>query len=97
MDKPVVSGLEDLSSLKKINVYPNPSNGIFNIKFNGELKGDVGINVLDIFGRSKYQTIFNNKSGYNTHKVDFSKNSQGIYILELNHNEKKLHKKIIIK
>ncbi len=96
MDKPVVSGVEDVS-IKKISIYPNPSTGIFNIQFNGELKGDVGINVFDIFGRTKYQTIFNNNSGYNTHKVDFSNNPQGIYILELNQNDRKLYKKLIIK
>ena len=96
MDKPVVSGVEDIS-IKKISIYPNPSTRIFNIQFNGELKGDVGINVFDIFGRTKYQTIFNNNSGYNTHKVDFSNNPQGIYILELNQNDRKLHKKLIIK
>ena len=36
MDKPVVSGVEDIS-IKKISIYPNPSTGIFNIQFNGEL------------------------------------------------------------
>ena len=95
MDPPVVSGVEDKKIARNINIYPNPSSGIFNIRFSDSWKGDVGIKVVDIFGRSKYQNIIDNSSGSMSHRVDISSSSQGLYILELSQGDKKVIKKII--
>ena len=97
MDPPVVSGIEDLQADVGINIYPNPSGGIFNVKFNNVWKGNIDIKVLDIFGRNQHQNILDNSSGNETHKINLSNNSNGLYILELNQDGKRVVKKIIKK
>ncbi len=97
MDPPVVSGIEDPQEDIGINIYPNPSDGIFNVKFNNVWKGNIDIKVLDIFGRNQHQNILDNSSGNETHKINLSNNSNGLYILELNQDGKRVVKKIIKK
>ena len=73
---------------QNISVYPNPSDGVFNIKSNihnleyklVNLQGQ----VLEIGSVSQ-------------NKVDFSKNAKGIYFLELYNGANRFFKKIVIK
>jgi Secretion system C-terminal sorting domain/Redoxin len=57
----------------KIMVYPNPSNGIVNTNTNESVK----VAVIDVLGKTVFQTISNNSS------VDLSSLQKGMYIIKV--------------
>ena len=67
-------GTED-NLQKPIHVYPNPSNGIFNIEGEGIQK----IEVIDIYG----QVILSKEVKNANHKVDLSDKAAGAYLLRV--------------
>ncbi len=74
----------------QIRVYPNPSNGLYNLRIN-KFSGKVAIQVTDINGRVVYNTT---DEKFNTEKtIDLSAFQSGIYVLKitgdnLNYSEK---------
>ena len=95
MDDDTVTGIEDLVSGKAISIYPNPTTGIFTIRFNDTWKGDVDLRVLDIFGRAQYLRRIDNTSGQEEHQVDISNKTDGIFVLELAQGDKRVIRKIV--
>lgn len=73
-------------------VYPNPSNGIFNIRIN-QYSGKVNMQVVDINGRIVKQL---NNEDFNIEKsIDLSSLQSGVYVLKINNNELNYSQKII--
>jgi len=73
-------------------IYPNPSNGIFNIKFSENTNLiQAQINVYDLTGRKVYSNKY-------TSQLDLSRLNTGIYILQIIDTSKQLNtqRKIII-
>jgi subtilisin-like proprotein convertase family protein len=64
-------------------VYPNPSNGIFNLEFNSKNTSDVEISVFDMMGRSILKRVFKNKSTKFKENINIQNISSGIYILQV--------------
>ena len=94
-DDETVAGFEDQTSVKEISIYPNPSSGIFTIKFNDTWKGDVDLRVLDIFGRPQYLRRIDNSSGQAEHEVDISSKTDGLFFVELSQDDKRVIRKIL--
>ena len=94
-DDDAVTGIEDQGSGGLISIYPNPTSGIFKIRFNDTWKGNVDLRVLDIFGRSQYLRNIDNSSGQGEHEVDISNKSDGVFFVELLQEDKRVIKKII--
>ena len=94
-DDDTVTGIEDQGSGGSISIYPNPTSGIFKIRFNDTWKGNVDLRVLDIFGRSQYLRNIDNSSGQVEHQVDISNKSDGIFVIELTKDDKKAIKKVV--
>ena len=61
----------------KFSIYPNPSSGIFNIKFNFP-EPQIEILVSDIYSRLVFQATTNN----NDYQLDLSNYPNGIYNLQ---------------
>jgi hypothetical protein len=71
-------------------VYPNPTNGIINIKFNQAIMSPINIEILDISGKVIQESIVK----VNNPTIDISALPKGVYIL--NNKENSLHQRIIL-
>jgi hypothetical protein len=95
---PTREGTNDMTLLiSNVSIYPNPSSGLFKINYNAIKASSLEIKIIDIDG--KIIQCQNNKQfeGANEFSFDLSKESKGIYFVELNsENEKSLNKLILI-
>ncbi len=76
------------------NVYPNPSNGIFDIEFNSNDK-NTSLTIVDLRGRKVHEELLNDL-GLIKKRMNLSNFQKGVYIINLTDGVKKSTKKIII-
>ena len=92
-------GIEDNNelNLKKIKIYPNPSDGKFKLEF--ELSNDEKL-VINIYNQSG-ETVFTEKvkkfDGKYSEEIDISKEDTGTYFLQKIQGDKSITKKILKK
>ncbi len=72
-------GLPEMGDVFKINVFPNPSSGLYTLEFS-EAYTDVQIQVMDISGKIIYQQ---NSNSTGTILLNISDSPAGLYILKL--------------
>jgi hypothetical protein len=64
-------------------VYPNPSNGQFNISYNALTSGDLHLNIYNMVGQIVYTQSYDRAFGPNIITIDIGQFDQGIYLLDL--------------
>ena len=97
IDNFVVSGnvlSVDSFNLEKCSVYPNPSQGIFNIKTN--LNSPFNFNVIDVTGKVilKKQGVKPINKEYQINIEDYA---TGVYFLQIESGNNKVVKKLVVK
>lgn len=84
------TGINSLESLDDLLVYPNPSNGIINIKSLHNIKS---IKLFSMLGQNNYTREVNDKQVY----IDITGFAKGVYILETEDiSGKTFYKRIIL-
>ena len=73
-------------------IYPNPTDGIFSVVLESNLKGDFTINIFDFLGRVVYKTKADNKA---KNVLDISDKSNGIYMIKVSNGENSYQKRVI--
>tara|TARA_Y100001978_G_scaffold139411_1_gene124653 strand:+ start:988 stop:2016 length:1029 start_codon:yes stop_codon:yes gene_type:complete len=84
------------SNLQRINIYPNPSNDIFNIVFNTNTKKDIDLRVHNVLGELIFSESLKDFNGNFNRSIDLSQYSSAIYILQLNTKDEILNKKLVL-
>ncbi len=80
-----------------IKIYPNPSNGIFNLEINNVENNTYTVKVFDIIGVVVYTKTITGSS-YIKEQIDISQNAKGMYFLSIeSDNGSVISKRIIIK
>jgi hypothetical protein len=82
-------GINELNDDVRVNVYPNPSAGVFNINLASNEANTASVSVKNIVG----QTILNetvNVSGNTNHTISLADYSKGVYFLTVNQETVKL-------
>ena len=92
----IATSIDELDFDRKISLYPNPTDGIINLSFNFELDSDCQIEVFNSIGSLVYIEDLS-KIDKETHKVDLSKFSKGIYFVKISTSSESSVKNIIIK
>lgn len=71
------------SSIENMKVYPNPSNGIFNLVITGETKQSISIiEIYNVLGKKVYSTPLN-LSHVGDFKINLSGQPNGIYLCRI--------------
>ena len=90
----IPSGVQDMDLVKEqISIYPNPASDWLMIAYKGKSKSALSIKVLDYCGRLIKQQIPLKESI----EIDVSDLTGGIYYIEVESDESKVTKKVIIK
>lgn len=77
-------------TIKDFNVYPNPTNGSFDIELeNSKVKNSV--EIYSIYGEKVFESINNDKK-----LISISELKSGIYLIKVNQNENTIIKKLVV-
>jgi hypothetical protein len=88
--------MESTSQIKNLDIYPNPSRDIFNIRFVSEKIQELSIKVLNVYGELVFEENIGKFIGEFTKSLDLSMSPKGIYILEIKNDDNFISKKIVI-
>lgn len=83
-------GLEESDPLDLVSVWPNPSNGIFNLTLNGT-SGDVHVEVIDVSGK----LVWTEARAQNNMSMDLSALNPGVFLLRIQLDEQIIIKRIV--
>lgn len=92
VDMPIINNL----SVEKLNVFPNPNEGVFNLSFDLPVEGPTSIQIYNAQGRLIYQNELLRFSGTFQESIDISENARGTYFLAVIQNGSSVTKKVVI-
>lgn len=89
---------KSLTDINSIQVFPNPNDGDFTIRFETEAKSKVQLNFTDMLGRSIFSTTLNTIQGDNYYPLNLNekKLQAGVYFIILTEGENKKVQKVMI-
>ncbi len=89
----IYTGISSISAAN-IEVYPNPSNGMFTIDM-GNLHGKYNIRVTDVLNQMVYENIheINNADKL---QIDLSNQEKGVYFIKIKTSSQEIVKKVLI-
>jgi hypothetical protein len=79
----ICSGISSAEGLLSFEVYPNPSNGVFNIAINKVANADVRIFISDIQGKVIFESVDSNTNTQYNKEINLSKYGKGVYFIKL--------------
>ena len=84
-------------SFDQLNIFPNPSDGIFNLQLDLPQRGRTSIQVFDSAGNRVYENNLGEFSGIFSDRIDIANTAKGIYFLLLRQGDKTLSKKLVVR
>ena len=90
----IIAG-DDVSGLN-LNIYPNPTKGIFNISFVSEEVDNFEITITDAFGKMIFHEDEQEFIGEYTQKLDLSNSPRGIYMVQIKTQGSFVSKRIVL-
>jgi hypothetical protein len=84
------------TTINNLDVYPNPTNDIFNVSFVSDEIQTLQIRVLNIVGEVVYTENLEQFVGEYTKQISIGNNAKGVYFLEITDNQATIISKLII-
>lgn len=82
--------------LKSANVYPNPSNGEFDLTVKGTAGDMIELNIYDILGNQVQNRNLQLSSDQDSFKIEIENKRRGIYFVDITTTSSKITKKIVV-
>jgi hypothetical protein len=92
----VSSSLSEIEFIDNLNIYPNPSNGMFSLSFNCNTVQDIEIHINNILGEEIFYDLLNSCNGESSFDFNINGIRNSIYILTLQSDKKIINKLLFI-
>lgn len=90
-----LTGIEVTNQLGSLRVFPNPSQGRYNLVFNKSQPSEVKVEVVDIAGRIIYATQFDGVQANRSYNINISSYQKGIYYLIIHSDGYEVKEKLL--
>jgi len=90
------SSIFDLELASSVSVYPNPSNGHFEINIDQLESRNLSMEILDLTGRVVYQKSLSNQSSAIRENIDLTREAKGVYTLIIKNGSAEYRSKLTI-
>jgi hypothetical protein len=87
---------ENADILSRMNIYPNPSEGVFVFSLDIPGTADFSLSITDILGKNIFSKAQNKVTGLYSENIDLSNVGSGIYFATIQLEGKNYVKKIVI-
>ena len=87
----LANGIDDLS-YNNVKVFPNPSEGLYNVSLGSKISGVLNVKVVNALGNVVLSQIINNSSDF---AVDISTLTNGIYFISISNKDEVIIKKVV--
>ena len=92
----ILSTDDVLGSISNLSLYPNPSNGEFNLNFDTDGSNKVKLQLFDVAGRMVQEQDYTTTGARFSERVAFRRVAKGLYLLKIVNGSKVSAKKLII-
>lgn len=79
-----------------LTIFPNPSDGIFTVRYHANEAEQSSLEVVDLTGRVIYQRAIKNQEGFHNETIQLQHLPAGMYFVNMIINNKKITEKVII-
>ncbi len=81
-DIQVSTGIDTPKGIVSLNIYPNPSNGLFTLEMNTAKAGTFNVEIINISGQVIYTKQIN-QDGFYQDQINISNEAKGIYYIRI--------------
>ena len=82
--------------IDNVQIFPNPSKDLFNIKFNSLVSQNLEVRIINSIGEIVYIDNIKNHIGEYRNSISLEEYSKSIYFLEIKTNNGVINKKVIL-
>lgn len=90
-------GLEEIDGLGTIAIYPNPSNGIFQLDVNFNEAAELNLVVVNMLGEVVAVQNINAVNGFHSGAIDLSTSASGVYFLKISADNNAISTQVLVK
>jgi|GEM_PF-2087926 hypothetical protein len=90
------NGILEYAELNSLNIFPNPSTGIFNIKLDLSLRQNLQVKVYNVMGQLISAESYGSISGSVSKQLNLSSCSRGVYFVQLQSDAGMVTRRIVV-
>lgn len=92
--KPV--GVIEESTISQFNIFPNPSNGVFNVTFNTAVKSNYKVTVVNTLGQVVYEEVLNSFNGSYSKQLNLEQYGKGMFMVNIADGENSATRRAVV-
>jgi hypothetical protein len=89
-------GLNELTGISGLSVYPNPNNGKFTVEFNSDIKDNYAIKVTNAVGQLVHEEKLEGFTSQYSKSIDVRDFGKGMYMLSITNSRKETLRKVVV-